>query len=241
MVELIFKIYAYVFARPFFINLNKFLYHISLRGLGVLNYKGDYLIGENSWLKNHLEYKERPVVLDMGANVGSYSKRVLEINQEATILAFEPHPATFKELISNITSEKFQAFNVGVGDAEGFFNLYDYDSNDGSQHASLYQDVITDLHRGVTVSHSVEVITLDTFLAEKNIDQIDLLKIDTEGNEYKVLQGVRALLHSNKVKAIHFEFNGMNIVSKSTFKDFWDLIPQYNLYRILPGGWAFGY
>lgn len=236
MLSTIYKVYAYVFGRVLFVKMNKFLYQISLRGLGILNFQGDYLIGENAWIKNYLKDKKKPIVLDVGANVGNYSKTIFEVNQNAKVLAFEPHPSTFKKLMNNIKFENFQAFNVGVGNSEGTLELYDYDTKDGSSHASLYKDVIKDLHKGNPISHSVEIITLDKLLNNQNITEIDLLKIDTEGNEYNVLLGIQSFLEKNKIQAIHMEFNEMNIVSKSSFKDFWDLLSNYNFYRILPGG-----
>lgn len=63
-----------------------------------------------------------------------------------------------------------------------------------------------------------------------------MLKIDTEGNEFKVLLGCLEALKEKRINAIHIEFNEMNIVSKVSFKDFWDLLSDYNFYRILPGG-----
>ena len=73
-------------------------------------------------------------------------------------------------------------------------------------------------------------------MISQNVQVIDLLKIDTEGNEFNVLLGCKEFLKNRQVKAIHFEFNEMNIVSKVSFKDFWDLLSDYNFYRILPGG-----
>jgi len=70
MLSLVYKIYGYLFAKPIFRKLNMFLYHISLRGLGILNYENEYLTGEKAWLKNYLKNKKNPIVLDVGANVG---------------------------------------------------------------------------------------------------------------------------------------------------------------------------
>jgi FkbM family methyltransferase len=236
MLGIIYKLYGYLFARNIFRKLNMFLYHISLRGLGVLNYQGEYLTGEKGWLRGYLKDKVKPIVLDVGANVGNYSKNVLSSNASCSIFAFEPHPVTFKKLVANTTSSQFKAFNVGVGIENGTLSLYDYDTKDGSAHASLYKDVIKDLHRGNPISHSVDIIALDQFLISQNIQAVDLLKIDTEGNEFNVLLGCKEFLNNRKIKAIHFEFNEMNIVSKVSFKDFWDYLKEYELYRILPGG-----
>lgn len=239
MLNAIYKAYGYIFGRDIFKKFNVFLYQISLRGMGILNYEGEYLIGEKYWLKNYLKDKLRPIVLDVGAYIGNYSKAVFEANRNSIVFAFEPHPITYKRLISNISSANFKAFNVAVGKEAGTLKLYDYDIKDGSSHASLYKDVITKLHKGNAISYSVDVITLDDFLRKQNIQVVDLLKIDVEGNEFDVLLGCKDFIKNKKIKAIQFEFNEMNIISKVSFKDFWDYLECYEFYRILPGGKLF--
>ncbi len=236
MLSIIYKLYGYLFAKNIFRKFNMFLYQISLRGLGVLNYQSEYLTGEKAWLRGYLKDKVKPIVLDVGANVGNYSKNVLDSNGNCSLFAFEPHPSTYKKLTLNINFANFKPFNVGVGNENGILELYDYDTKDGSSHASLYRDVIKDLHKGNPISHSVNIIALDKFLISQNIQAVDLLKIDTEGNEFNVLLGCKEFLNNRKIKAIHFEFNEMNIVSKVSFKDFLDFLKEYELYRILPGG-----
>lgn len=236
MLNFIYELYGYLFAKKIFKKLNMFLYQISLRGLGILNYQSSYLTGEKVWLKNYLKDRTNPVILDVGANVGDYSKNILSLNKNCTIYAFEPHPITYSKLISSIVSKNFYAFNVGIGNKNEILELYDYDIKDGSSHASLYKDVIKDLHKGNPISHSVEIIILDDFIKTHNIETVDLLKIDTEGNEFNALLGCEESIRSKKIKAIQFEFNEMNIISKVSFKDFWDYLIGYEFYRILPGG-----
>ena len=236
MIEKIYSLYAYLFCRRVFKKFNELMYQLSLRGLGVLNYKGDYLVGEKQWLKQYLRNKNNPVVMDVGANVGRYSFDALEINKNSRIIAFEPHPKTYNKLVNNVQNNNFKAYNFAVGNSDGKIKLYDYDNNDGSSHASLHEDVIKDLHQGSAISHDVDIITLSSFFEKRNISSIDLLKIDTEGNEFDVLKGAGQYLKDNKIKAIHFEFNEMNIISKTSFKDFLDFLPNYDMYRILAGG-----
>ncbi|MFA5986231.1 MAG: FkbM family methyltransferase [Parcubacteria group bacterium] len=236
MIEKIYNLYAYIFCRKIFRKFNRLIYQLGLRGLGVLNYKSSYLTGENIWLKKYLDNKKSPIVIDVGANVGNYSSTVLKMNNSSIIFAFEPHPRTYQKLINKVKSDNFTAYNVAVGNESGVMKLYDYDCNDGSSHASLYKNVIEDLHKGNAVSHLVDVISLDSFIQEHNIREIHLLKIDVEGNEFNVLRGVEKYIKNNQINAIHFEFNEMNIISRTNFKDFWDFLPNYNFYRILPGG-----
>ena len=114
--------------------------------------------------------------------------------------------------------------------------LYDYYEKDGSSHASLYREVIEEIRHQRSIKYDVKVKTLDDFCHEKKIQKIDLLKIDVEGHELQCLLGALDLLKQDKIKAIQFEFNEMNIISHSTFKDFWDLLRGFKFYRLLPNG-----
>jgi len=236
MFNKILKLYRFIFARKMFYKLNKALYQMSLRGLGVLNYESNKVSGESFLLKN-LELgggNKRAIIFDVGANIGNYSKEVLSLSSNLSVFAFEPHPLNYKKLLNNINYDNLHCFNVGVGDSNGEMSLYDYADNDGSSHASLYQEVIEEIHHGKSVEHKVKIIKLSDFVKEHGIDYIDLLKIDTEGNEMQILLGLKDFIAEGKVGAIHFEFNEMNVISRVFFKDYFDLLTNYDFYRLLP-------
>lgn len=125
---------------------------------------------------------------------------------------------------------------MGVSSSEGVLKLYDYENGDGSEHASLYRDVIEKIHQGKAAEHEVKVITLNEFAIEHQIERVLLLKIDTEGHELDVLKGFEPYIRKNKVDLIHFEFNEMNVASRVFFKDFWEFLPNYDFYRMLQDG-----
>ena len=54
--------------------------------------------------------------------------------------------------------------------------------------AKLYQTDINNMNYGTEL---VQTITLDKFITDNNLQKIDLLKIDTEGNEFNVLKGLK--------------------------------------------------
>ncbi|WP_158748680.1 FkbM family methyltransferase [Acidobacterium sp. S8] len=227
--------YAYLFARKKFYRFNRILFNLSLRGLGILNYKNDIVSGERRFLERQLQKVIEPIVLDVGANVGAYSCAVLSSNSRAKVFAFEPHPNTFKRLSERVVPLGIRVFNVACGSATGSMTLYDYGFG-GTEHASLYQEVIEELHNQQPNRHDVEVIDLDSFTTEHQIDHIDLLKIDAEGHELQVLQGAEGLIRRQRVRAIHFEFNEMNVVSRTFLRDYYKALPKYKLYRMLRDG-----
>lgn len=236
MYKFIIKIYRYIFARKIFFLFNVLVHRCGLVGLGVLNYENEKVSGEDYFLKWFLSDKNSPVVIDVGANIGNYSKHVLDLRPNSTIFAFEPHPKTFSRLFAELGKSNATLVNAAVGVEDGTLSLYDYHSEDGSEHASLYKGVIEVIHNAKSVEHVVPVIAIGRYLEEKGVREIDLLKIDTEGHELEVLKGMVDYIKYSKVKAIHFEFNEMNVVSRTFFKDFLDFLPGWDIYRLLPSG-----
>lgn len=236
MFKIILVVYQFLFARKVFNKFNKGLYYLSLRGLGILNYKNYKLSGERAFIESYFSTIKKGIVLDIGANIGNYSKHILKISPDIQIYAFEPHPITYKKLIISVKSNSFHPFNLAVGSKNGKLQLYDYEDQDGSSHASIYKEVIEDIHKAKAIKHEIEIIKLDNFLQEHSINRIDLLKIDTEGNELDILKGLGNWIPEGKIKAIHFEFNEMNVISRIFFKDFWDILPNYNFYRMVQDG-----
>jgi FkbM family methyltransferase len=241
MFEFIKHIYTVIFSRPFFYRLNYAFFYLGLRGMGLLNYEDKNTIdtGEKLFLKRLLVSKRNFILVDVGANIGGYIKEVLNINPNGSVYGFEPHPKTFAKLEKNIQDfgcNKIEVFNIGLSAQKEKLYLYDHGHDDGSAHASIHKGVIEEIHSSHSVRYEVEVGTLDDFVATNNISRIDLLKVDTEGNELNVLIGASMSIRAGLIDVIHFEFNEMNVISKTFFKDFWDLLSDYNFYRVLYGG-----
>lgn len=233
--------YRFLFARTAFHGLNSFVYWCSLRGLGIMNYENDRVSGEEFLLRRVLAGRTAPVVLDVGANEGRYARSVCRASPDARVYAFEPHPATYRKLVAamaQVDAAGFRPVNAAVGMHGGSVELYDYRDEDGSSHASVHRDVIEGIHGAESVAHRVPMLSLDDFAAEQGLGRIDLLKIDTEGNEFAALRGFRQHIDRGLVDVIQFEFNEMNVVTRVFFKDFWDFLQGYELYRLLPKGLA---
>jgi FkbM family methyltransferase len=233
----------FIFARPYLYRMNLHLYKLSLRFIGILNSEGPKITGEDNLLKL-LKKKYHPkIIFDVGANDGGYSKILRHYFPKANIYAFEPHPLTFKLLKKVGNKHNIKTLNIGLGEKNAKTKLWDFaddailkSTQPTSTLASIYKDVIEDYYKQKSQSFSVKITTLDEFTKMNKTPNIDFLKIDTEGNEYKVLLGAKKLLSEKRIKVIQFEFNEMNVYSRTFFKDFVDLLYNYDLFRLLPNG-----
>jgi len=237
--NLITRSYQWLFARTWCYAWNKLLFNLSLRGLGILTDLPGRVIssGEERLLRRLVpQWRSSPTVLDVGAHHGEYARFVRQLVPQATVYAFEPHPRAFAVLEGQASRDGIVAVNCGCGDATGPADLYDYAEHAGSVHATLYPEVVTALHRGRAESVRAQFITLDEFIRERGITRVELLKIDTEGHELKVLLGLRASLAKELIDVVQFEFNSMNVMSRVFCRDFYEALPNYTFYRLLPDG-----
>lgn len=234
MRDKVLSIYAKLFAKQSFLRLNRLLFDMSLRGMGVLNYKGFEISGETFFHDFLQKNYTINTVFDVGANSGDYTEL---FKDSSRVYAFEPNPKSYRNLEQQFLNHaSVRTFNFGLSDVEETVKIYDRVDNEGSRHASIYQEVITDIHKAESVGVDISLRKLDTVVQEENIESISLLKIDTEGNELAVLKGGIQTISKQIVDVIHIEFNEMNIISKVFLKDFVDLLPSYNFYRLLPNG-----
>ena len=229
-----------IFARPSFQKLNSRLFYLALHGLGVLNYQNASISGEryllSKWLPRAIS-GPNPVFFDVGANDGQYCEMLLEHFPTAFVHAFEPHPKSYSTLVGKaFPANRAKCHNIAIGASKGFLPLYDHADNVGSSHASLYEATITEFHEHSAVATTVPVETLDELAMREGVTYINFLKIDTEGHELAVLSGASRLLRENRIGYIQFEFNALHVFSRVFFRDFRNILSNYDLYRLLPKG-----
>jgi FkbM family methyltransferase len=145
---------------------------------------------------------------DVGANVGKTSESALAIFKNAKVFAFEPHPQSFSQLQARLANNaRFSAYNTACGNDTGTVALHQYPS-------SLINSLVSDAQFAVRyglAAKSMEVpcVTLDDFCNQHRIHDIDVLKIDTEGYDLKVLLGAQKILSAGNIRFVYTEFNDM--------------------------------
>jgi FkbM family methyltransferase len=139
-------------------------------------------------------------VLDIGANIGTVTKRLTEFFPDSDIFSFEPVPSTYEKLIQNTRNLK----RVTVIQA-GMFNHVGEGEITAKPHSPqntlLFDERVKNSHHGMTTA-SVPLLTVDKFCNNHGIDHIGLLKTDTEGSDLQVLQGAETRLRSGWVDFI---------------------------------------
>lgn len=213
------------------------LFYIALAGKNVGEGGGFKESGEKAaleYLKKNV-FGEKPIIFDVGANVGGYTKDVLSVVPGALVHCFEPSKQTYEMLCNNLIDMDVKKNNCAVGEAESTMTLYS--DAVGSGFASLYKRQLDYVGMELSAVETVNVITLDNYCESNSISHIDFLKMDIEGNEYNALKGASKLLDNKLISAIQIEFGGANLDSRVFFRDYWNLLHEgYYVYRICKDG-----
>ncbi len=184
--------------------------------------------GETALLENLIASRDAHgkafVCFDVGANIGGYAKAVLEAGYRHSvpceIHAFEPVAQSWSELsrIKASAHDRFIPNNFALSDQEGQATMY-YDKA-GSSLASIYKRDIADFNSQETIS----AMTGRDYMSKSQTGMIDLLKIDVEGHELKVLEGFGEYLGPQKIHTIQFEYGGSYKDSHTTLRDVYALL-----------------
>jgi FkbM family methyltransferase len=176
-------------------------------------------------------------IFDVGANNGDYGKMLRAKFSAAQIHCFEPGPETFDRLAANTKGLNIKLHNTAIGSSDGTITLVKSSKNENGTMLTAYKDAITTLFTFAgEPNESIEcnMISIDSFCQNNDIEEIDFLKIDVEGHECSVLAGASKMINENKINIVQFEFSEFNIFSRTFFYDFYKLLPQYQFYRIMP-------
>ena len=176
-------------------------------------------------------------VFDVGANIGDWTALALEINPRLQVHCFEPLPTTYAELQGRSFPAQVVRNDFGLGSKAEQRSLLVYDHSSGMN--TLFQRKGLEAGWGISTPHKAEAVWLDTvdaYCARRNIAQVDLMKLDVEGNELEVLRGAGTMLSEGRVGMVQFEYGGCNIDSGVLLKDFFEyaLPLGYVPHKIMP-------
>jgi FkbM family methyltransferase len=148
-------------------------------------------------------------VVDVGANIGCFSLlSASPVGSTGSVIAVEPNPRNVKALHASAARNGFQhvhVFQTAASDECGLLFLNVDSSNETVSPAK--GDIDDMLSR-----ETVPALTLDTII--KSSRRADLIKLDTEGAEYKVLRGGRKFLSASRPTIIsEFSPGALQVIS----------------------------
>jgi FkbM family methyltransferase len=138
--------------------------------------------------------KKGMTIFDVGANIGSTTLNFAKkVGSDGKVFSFEPDPLNYSIALKNISLNKFSCitlFNLGLGSIKETASLYNVNENNRGMLRILDKAGEPNNFSKSTI----EIYTIDQIMTEKKISRPDIIKIDVEGYELRVLKGAEKTL-----------------------------------------------
>jgi FkbM family methyltransferase len=159
------------------------------------------------------------VLFDVGANVGDWTRKAKQIHPAAAVHAFEIVAETYSQLEDRVGHLRAVVPNpVGLSDTEGAVEIHTVAGRSDLASTTGYT------HTMAAVVVTGHTITGDSYVARHSIERIDLLKIDVEGTEGRVLRGFERTLARGAIGVIQFEYGLSTVVGGSLLGDLYSFL-----------------
>ncbi len=186
-------------------------------------------LSEKKLLKKILNKKILTIV-DIGANEGSYIDFLSENFKLKKIYCFEPLKQLTEKIKNKYNSHNLKIYNIALSNRKAKRNFFEYYVTSNS---SLYKR--NNIYKSLRKLKSVKKVntnTYDNIIGTKQ--KIDVCKIDAEGEDYKILLGMKKNLKKKNIKLLKVEllFKKLNEKTNETFYDILFLLKKYN-YKLI--------
>ncbi len=176
-------------------------------GIYQVNGKESYMVSrhfENA-IRKYFENQKRGVFVDVGSYIGKYTIMVAnKMKNGGRVISIEPNPNNYKRLLTNIDLNKCNnvtALNVACSDRNAEEKLFI------RFHDSALSSLVSTGKKHVLI----KCRTLDSILSKLKIKDVNLVKIDVEGAESKVIRGMKNLLKRGKTTLIFEKWKLMKL------------------------------
>jgi len=169
-------------------------------------------------------------IFDIGAYIGDITSIYRQLFPSASIYAFEPIEESFSKLFAS-HGKDINVFQLAISDRNGKA-VINIDEDPSCNSLLGRPDSVSKYYKSCSEStnqRTVETQTIDSFCRIKNIESIDIVKIDVEGAETMVFSGASNMLAQNKIKVIYTEVMFVPHYEKGClYHDIAELLDKYN-------------
>lgn len=166
-------------------------YFKSLNNLTKDNFSARNVEPELVWIKEYLP--KNAVILDIGANVGTFLYQLENKLNHEHIYAFEPNKKLYRRLKRLFPMMRVLPLALSDENTTAEFKVPVINGKMVASRGTLNTDY---KEKGEEKSYTekVKVIKLDDWAAIEHFHRLDFIKIDVEGNEMKTLYGAKAII-----------------------------------------------
>lgn len=188
-----------------------------------------------AWLRRRSS-GARFVAFDIGANRGDWIRELFARiptdghETDVTVVAFEPDPVAMDHLKKHFAQERRVTFEqIALSSESGTRKFYLFGPATGTN--SLHVS-------GVRPEKTIEVRTetLDNYCTRHDIERVDLVKCDAEGDDGNVISGAAGMLAAGAISVFQFEYNHRWVFARKFLKDVFEAIAglSYKLAKLQP-------
>lgn len=178
--------------------------------------------------------------IDIGANMGDFSKRIVDFKDNKSVICFEPNPSLNAKLFQ-ILGDNEKIYSVALADKKAMKQALNIHPNDSTV-SSLFKrtEMMPRFNQEMGVVE-VDVSILDEYYEEIESKARNLgsfIKIDAEGMEYRIMKGSERVFKMSYPLFVMFEYSYGWKESGSTLRNAFHLLDDlgFTIFRVTPFG-----
>jgi len=168
--------------------------------------------------------REGCVVVDVGANIGYYTLLAAKLmGDKGLVYSIEPEPVNYKNLVRNVELNNMAnvvTLNIAAGEVEGIATLYLSESS--GSHSTIFS------RGGDCGAIEVPIKPLDSVIPSR----VDVIKIDTEGADLRVLRGAEKIITTYHPTILVECWEEGLIKAGGGIEALWDFLQGHNYHDI---------
>nr|WP_272507833.1 FkbM family methyltransferase [Salinibacter ruber] len=185
--------------------------------------------------------RKNPRIFDVGAHRGQTASAYLDVFSDPRIHSFEAFPDAYRALQERYEGdERVECIQTAVSDSlgEATFYLNHADATNSLLPRPNDKKEYYPPHAGEKGKTTVQTTTLDQYMEEREIETVDILKLDIQGGEVRALQGAKEILQKGEIAIIYSEVAfAPKYKSQPLMHEVWRFVEEYgysffNLYNM---------